>query len=58
MASPEKEIDPVAGIDVNYELNKKRSNSEAADYPRRRATIAVGISHYRWDVSTKLSIAK
>jgi hypothetical protein len=54
MASPEKDIDLVTGIDVNYETNKKRSNSETADYPRRRAIIAVGISYYRWNVFSRL----
>ncbi|KAJ5630560.1 uncharacterized protein N7484_010660 [Penicillium longicatenatum] len=47
MASPEKDIDLVTGIDVNYETNKKRSNSETTDYPRRRAIIACQICRLR-----------
>ncbi|KAJ5898599.1 hypothetical protein N7504_008887 [Penicillium tannophilum] len=47
MASPEKDNDSVAGSDVHYVSNKKRSNSEAADYPRRRATIACQICRLR-----------
>ncbi|KAJ5918999.1 hypothetical protein N7466_009942 [Penicillium verhagenii] len=41
MTSSEKDIDPITGIDVNCEGTNKRPNSEATDYPRRRATIAI-----------------
>jgi hypothetical protein len=42
---PERDIDPITGGEL--EGTKKRSSEDAAEYPRRRATIAVGILDFQ-----------
>jgi hypothetical protein len=38
---PERDVDPIIGSDFDLSGTKKRSSEDAAEYPRRRATIAV-----------------
>lgn len=40
---PERDIDPFTGAELELSGSKKRSSEEATEYPRRRATIAVGL---------------
>jgi hypothetical protein len=39
---PERDIDPITGAELDLLGTKKRSSEDASEYPRRRATIAVG----------------
>lgn len=40
---PERDIDPLTGAELELSGTKKRSSEDATEYPRRRATIAVGL---------------
>ncbi|KAJ5668822.1 hypothetical protein N7462_009892 [Penicillium macrosclerotiorum] len=44
---PERDIDHVVGSELDLLVHKKRSTSEATEYPRRRATIACQICRLR-----------
>ncbi|KAJ5102891.1 hypothetical protein N7532_003420 [Penicillium argentinense] len=48
LSTPERDVDPITGSDeAELTSQKKRSNSDATEYPRRRATIACQICRLR-----------
>ena len=51
--TPEKDGDSMTGLELDFAISKKRTGEDAAEYPRRRATIAVSLGLRAHDVQRR-----